>query len=260
MVYLPIRSSLYTLFDFEQSGFLPQQQLIQEAKKPSELVANEMQSLVRSTHPMLRIAGLSGASAVILGAYGAHGLWLFPQILSSTALELNHSSLRAGLSKKDVDAEFKQVFETANKYHFLHSLALMGVPLCRKPLVVRRCFLARFRTRRMQTWTNEMFFCFFLSLSLFLFFLIVLPRTTQRCLQGNNPKSHSLSLIFRRARFWPWEPWFFQERATTTRSLRNAGWGESRPTEDSSSSSVGSPWSFESVVSKYSPSSSSSVQ
>jgi len=110
------------------SGFLPQQQLIQEAKKPSELVANEMQSLVRSTHPMLRIAGLSGASAVILGAYGAHGL-----------------------SKKDVDAEFKQVFETANKYHFLHSLALMGVPLCRKPLVVRRCFLARFRTRRMQT-------------------------------------------------------------------------------------------------------------
>jgi len=56
------------------SGFLPQQQLIQEAKKPSELVANEMQSLVRSTHPMLRIAGLSGASAVILGAYGAHGL------------------------------------------------------------------------------------------------------------------------------------------------------------------------------------------
>ncbi|MGH0183693.1 UNVERIFIED_CONTAM: hypothetical protein FKN15_012754 [Acipenser sinensis] len=28
------------------------------------------------------------------------------------------------------------MFETANKYHFLHSLALLGVPRCRKPMVV----------------------------------------------------------------------------------------------------------------------------
>ncbi|XP_032872564.1 transmembrane protein 256, partial [Amblyraja radiata] len=28
-----------------------------------------------------------------------------------------------------------QLFETANKYHFLHSLALLGVPHCRKPLL-----------------------------------------------------------------------------------------------------------------------------
>ena len=42
----------------------------------------------------------------------------------------------AFMKKEGVDAEFKQVFETANKYHFLHSLALLGVPLCRKPLLV----------------------------------------------------------------------------------------------------------------------------
>jgi len=100
------------------SGVLPGKQLVNEAKKSSDLVANEMQSLVRSTHPMLRIAGLSGASAVILGAYGAH----------------------AFMKKEGVDMEFKQVFETANKYHFLHSLALLGVPLCRKPLLTGSLF------------------------------------------------------------------------------------------------------------------------
>ena len=39
--------------------------------------------------------------------------------------------------KDGIPEEFKRVFETANKYHFLHSIALMGAPLCRRPLLVR---------------------------------------------------------------------------------------------------------------------------
>ncbi|XP_037075593.1 transmembrane protein 256 homolog [Pollicipes pollicipes] len=61
----------------------------------------------------VRLAGLSGASAVALGAYGAH-------------------KLRAG----DPNPELVQVFETANRYHMLHSLALLGAPLCRRPGLV----------------------------------------------------------------------------------------------------------------------------
>jgi uncharacterized membrane protein YgdD (TMEM256/DUF423 family) len=37
-----------------------------------------MQKMARVGHPVLRLAGLSGAAAVILGAYGAHGIKTFP--------------------------------------------------------------------------------------------------------------------------------------------------------------------------------------
>uniref|UniRef100_A0A674JTD4 Transmembrane protein 256 n=1 Tax=Terrapene triunguis TaxID=2587831 RepID=A0A674JTD4_9SAUR len=52
-----------------------------------------------------RVGALSGAGAVGAAAYGAHG---------------------AGGSG---------LYETANRYHFLHSLALLAVPHCRRPLL-----------------------------------------------------------------------------------------------------------------------------
>ncbi|KAJ9591442.1 hypothetical protein L9F63_002048 [Diploptera punctata] len=58
----------------------------------------------------VRLAGLFGASAVALGAYGAHAIY-----------------------PKESREELKKIYETANRYHFLHSLALLSVPLCRWP-------------------------------------------------------------------------------------------------------------------------------
>lgn len=37
---------------------------------------------------------------------------------------------------KDDKIELKEVFERANKYHFIHSLAMLGVPFCRWPKTV----------------------------------------------------------------------------------------------------------------------------
>lgn len=58
----------------------------------------------------VRLAGLCGAAAVALGAYGAHTVY-----------------------PKGQNEDLKRIFETANRYHFLHTLALFGVPLSRWP-------------------------------------------------------------------------------------------------------------------------------
>ena len=56
-------------------------------------------------------AGLCGASAVGVGAYGAHGF--HPQ-----------------------DPYFEKVFDRANKYHFIGSLLLAIAPMCKRPTLV----------------------------------------------------------------------------------------------------------------------------
>lgn len=73
----------------------------------------KLYQLAGSNLYFLRLAGISGASAVLLGAIGAHRP--FP---------------RAD------DADLKKIFNTANRFHFFHSLALLAVPLARRPAIV----------------------------------------------------------------------------------------------------------------------------
>jgi uncharacterized membrane protein YgdD (TMEM256/DUF423 family) len=44
-------------------------------------------------------------------------------------------------TKKEIEDRRKAVFETANKYHFLHALALVTVPFARKPGLAGGLFL-----------------------------------------------------------------------------------------------------------------------
>lgn len=61
-------------------------------------------------------------TATILGAYGAHRTY-----------------------PKDSADELKMMFDTANRYHFFHSLALLSVPLCKNPKIVSILNLIRYR-------------------------------------------------------------------------------------------------------------------
>ncbi|KAL7303852.1 hypothetical protein TKK_0003976 [Trichogramma kaykai] len=68
--------------------------------------------MAHSTGPFIRIAALSGAAAVVLGAYGSHKTY-----------------------KNENGHELRRVFETASRYHFIHTLAFIGMPMSRMPLV-----------------------------------------------------------------------------------------------------------------------------
>uniref|UniRef100_A0A8U8BQK2 Uncharacterized protein n=1 Tax=Geospiza parvula TaxID=87175 RepID=A0A8U8BQK2_GEOPR len=61
-----------------------------------------------------RLGALSGAAAMAGAAYGAHGM-----------------------RRSDRDEYQKELYETANRFHLLHSLALLATPHCRRPHLVR---------------------------------------------------------------------------------------------------------------------------
>ncbi|XP_058825445.1 transmembrane protein 256-like [Topomyia yanbarensis] len=70
---------------------------------------------------ILKLAGLSGAVAVMLGAYGAHHKF-------------------NSFVEKERDP--KAIFEMTNRYHIIHSLALLAAPLARKPVLTAILFSA----------------------------------------------------------------------------------------------------------------------
>lgn len=63
-----------------------------------------------------RIAGISGASAIAINAYYTH----------------YHKS------NPHKDPELRQIFDKTSKFHFIHSLVLLAVPLVRRPWLVSR--------------------------------------------------------------------------------------------------------------------------
>ncbi|XP_014360370.1 transmembrane protein 256 homolog isoform X1 [Papilio machaon] len=92
-----------------------------ETLQPAPIIIKmPLWELAQAAGPFVRLAGLSGAMAVVLGAMGAHRT--FPTTEG----------------KEDL----RKIFETANRFHFLHTLALMTVPLCRKPYIAGGFFIA----------------------------------------------------------------------------------------------------------------------
>lgn len=82
---------------------------------PVQIIREEIPlwQLSAQTGPFVRLAGVVGASAVVLGAYGSHKTY-----------------------PKDRVKELKSIYEVANKFHFFSALALLGVPLAKYPKVV----------------------------------------------------------------------------------------------------------------------------
>ncbi|CAF3364896.1 unnamed protein product [Rotaria socialis] len=65
----------------------------------------------------IRLAGLSGALAICLGAYGSHAM------------------------KENTSDELRRLFQLAQTYHLLHSAALLAVPFVSRPHITTPLFL-----------------------------------------------------------------------------------------------------------------------
>ncbi|BFZ00771.1 hypothetical protein BsWGS_03810 [Bradybaena similaris] len=92
--------------------FLPP--LLPKTKEIETVIIKEiaMFRIPEGSRTFIRIAGLSGALAVALGAYGSHVF-----------------------QRKEVDERLKDIFGIANKYHFIHTLGLLAVPFAKKPVL-----------------------------------------------------------------------------------------------------------------------------
>lgn len=62
-------------------------------------------------YAFVRVAALSGASAVCLAAYGRHQM-------------------------KEVPREIRDIYESASNIHLIHSVALLAVPIAKRPAIV----------------------------------------------------------------------------------------------------------------------------
>lgn len=94
------------------AGAVAQQAAAASTQAAATAVMPPAWKLLGSNRHILKLAGLSGAAAVMLGAYGAH-----------------HRFNNVDESERDP----KSIFEMTNRYHFLHSLALLAAPLARRP-------------------------------------------------------------------------------------------------------------------------------
>jgi uncharacterized membrane protein YgdD (TMEM256/DUF423 family) len=118
--------------------------------QPPLICTNPIWKHVYSGSLFVRLAGVCGATAVALGAYGAHGRFIADKKLAVFSVtqccysflkymfatcNLYHKnpSVFTVIYPKEGREELRKIYETANRYHFLHSLALLGVPLCRWP-------------------------------------------------------------------------------------------------------------------------------
>uniref|UniRef100_A0AC35U0I5 Conserved plasma membrane protein n=1 Tax=Rhabditophanes sp. KR3021 TaxID=114890 RepID=A0AC35U0I5_9BILA len=68
---------------------------------------------------ILRIAGISGAAAIALSAYGAHAV----------------------MKDTNMDELSKKQYDTASKYHLIHTVALLGATQAKNPKLTGSLFI-----------------------------------------------------------------------------------------------------------------------
>ncbi|XP_069104121.1 transmembrane protein 256 homolog [Argopecten irradians] len=85
--------------------------VLPERVKEVETVIIREANMALAGRNFVRLAGLSGSVAVCMAAYGAHGM-------------------------SQAEEKKKRIYDIGNNFHLIHSVALLGTPLCRRPVLV----------------------------------------------------------------------------------------------------------------------------
>lgn len=86
-------------------------EVAQEVKQV--IVSLNFQNLPKYSRNLIRLAGIAGLTAVLMGAYGAHAY-----------------------RRRNTNSDLRELYNTAQYYHLVHSVALFGLPLVKRPVLV----------------------------------------------------------------------------------------------------------------------------
>lgn len=85
--------------------------------QPTKIILPNLYELLGNKKMLIRIAGLSAASSIMFKIY--------------------YTYLQAPVEdEQDYKVDLRNIFETSNRVHFTHSLALLAVPLVKYPFLV----------------------------------------------------------------------------------------------------------------------------
>ena len=95
----------------QETAKVKAQEAVVDAKQV--VVSLSYEHLPKYSKNLIKLAGLSGLTAVIMSAYGAHAI-----------------------RRKNAKNDLKEIYNTAQYFHLVHSVALFGLPLVKRPVIV----------------------------------------------------------------------------------------------------------------------------
>lgn len=99
----------------------PTQTVSRAVSSSSQQLIQPLWKQIGNNSIFIRLAALSGASAVCFAAYGRHKLKDTPE-----------------------SKEFRNIYESANNMHLIHSVVLLAVPLVKRPAIVSCIHIRQF--------------------------------------------------------------------------------------------------------------------
>lgn len=135
------KGALDTMTGIGEKSGTAAKEVVKKAPEMSVVKNNFFKSILSFDRQLIRLAGISGAIAVGLGAYGSHGK---VRRIEFTGLTFTIVWFLVVMMNNNIPEEQKNSFRTASMYHFFGTFGIVAASLTRYPAVVRFNFYRKF--------------------------------------------------------------------------------------------------------------------